>query len=136
MMDRIETQLAIHAPVEDVFDAITHPENIPLYAPGIQEAHQEGPQAPEAAGNLLDLVTRSGRHMEGRIVDREPNKGWAIEDENGTVARWALEGTPDGCIATYTLEGDFEPEQEQRIRSEMRAKIARLVLDLEEAKGG
>lgn len=133
-MDRIETQLAIHAPIDDVFDAITHPENIPLYAPGIEEAHQQGPAAPEAAGNLLDLVTRSGRHLNGEIVDREPNRAYAVEDENGTVARWALEESQDGVVATYTLEGDFDHEEEKRLRSEMRAKIARLVLDLEEGR--
>lgn len=131
-MDRIETQLAIQAPIDNVFEAITHPENIPLYAPGIEEARQEAPEAPEAAGNLLDLVTRSGRHMQGKIVDREANRGWTLEDENGTVARWALEETPEGVLATYVLEGDFEPAEEKRLRSEMRAKIARLVLELED----
>lgn len=134
-MDRIETQLAIHAPVDDVFEAITHPENIPMYAPGIEDAEQKPPSAPEAAGNLLDLVTRQGDHMQGEIVDREPNRSWAVQDENGTVARWQLEETEDGVLARYVLEGDFEPEKEQRLRSEMRAKLARLVLDLEEESG-
>lgn len=135
-MDRIETQLAIHAPLPNVFDAITHPENIPLYAPGIEEAHERRPQHPEAEGNLLDLVTRSGRRMDGRIVDRQPPKSWAVEDENGTVARWALEEAPDGVRATYALEGEFEPEQEQELRAELRVKIARLVLDLERSRAG
>ncbi len=130
-MDRIETQLAIDAPLEDVFEAITHPENIPLYAPGIDHARQKAPDAPEAAGNLLDLVTRSGDRIEGRILDREPQRSWAVEDENGTVARWALEQTDEGVLARYVLEGEFDPGREQQLRSELRTKIARLVLDLE-----
>ncbi len=132
-MDRIETQLAIHAAPDLVFEEITHPENIPLYAPGIEEAHQRPPQAPEAAGNLLDLITRSGQRMEGQILDRQAPRAWAVEDENGTIARWSLEEGEDGTLATFVLEGDFEPEQERELRSEMRAKIARLVLDLEQA---
>lgn len=132
-MDRIETQLAIHAPPDRVFEEITHPENIPLYAPGIEEAHQRPPEAPDAAGNLLDLITRSGDRMQGQILDRQANRSWAVEDENGTVARWSLEETDDGTVATFVLEGDFDPDTERELRSEMRAKIARLVLDLEQA---
>jgi uncharacterized protein YndB with AHSA1/START domain len=132
-MDRIETQLAIHADPDRVFEEITHPQNIPLYAPGIEEARQRPPEAPEAAGNLLDLVTRSGDQLEGEIIDRQANKIWAVEDENGTVARWRLEEGDDGTLATFVLEGDFDPEKERELRSEMRAKIARLVLDLEQA---
>ncbi len=130
VMARIETELAIHAPLEDVFEAITHPENIPLYAPGIEEAYQRGPSTPEAAGNLLDLVTRSGDRLAGRIVDRQPERSWVIEDENGTVARWALEKSEEGVLARFVLEGAFE-EREEVLRSEVRAKIARLVVDLE-----
>lgn len=132
-MDRIETQLAIHADPDRVFEEITHPENIPLYAPGIEEAHQRPPKAPDAAGNLLDLITRSGQQMEGEIVDRKANRAWAVEDENGTIARWRLEEGEEGTLATFVLEGDFDPETERELRSEMRAKIARLVLDLEQA---
>jgi uncharacterized protein YndB with AHSA1/START domain len=131
-MDRIETELAIHAPIEDVFEAITHPENIPLYAPGIDDVEPQPREAPDAAGNLLDLVTRGGNRLEGRVVDRQPLRRWAVEDENGTVARWALDEGDDGVRARYVLEGDFEPEEERRLRSEMRAKLARLVLDLED----
>lgn len=132
-MDRIETQLAIHAPPERVFEEITHPENIPLYAPGIEEAHQRPPPEPDAAGNLLDLITRSGDRLQGQILDRKANKAWAVEDENGTVARWALEESDEGTLATFVLEGEFDEETERELRSEMRAKIARLVLDLEQA---
>lgn len=132
-MARIETELAIHAPLEDVFEAITHPENIPLYAPGIEEARQRGPPTPDAAGNLLDLVTRSGDRLAGRIVDRQPQRSWAVEDENGTVARWALEEDDDGVLARFVLEGTFE-EDEDAMRSEVRAKVARLVVDLESTR--
>lgn len=131
-MARIETELAIHAPINDVFEAITLPANIPLYAPGIEEARQRGPPTPEAAGNLLDLVTQSGDRLKGRIVDREPQRAWAIEDENGTVARWALEESEEGVLARFVLEGPFEGE-EDAVRSEVRAKVARLVVDLESA---
>ncbi len=130
-MDRIETQLAIHAPLPHVYEAITHIENIPLYAPGIDEATELSAKAPDAAAGLLDLVTRSGRHIEGRVVEHEPNRTWVLQDENGTVARWGLEETREGTLATYILEGEFDPAQERALRSEMRAKIARLVLDLE-----
>lgn len=130
-MSRIETQLAIHAPPERVFEEITHPENIPLFAPGIDEARPRGGQAPDAATNMLDLVTRSGHHLDGRIVERTENEQLVIEDENGTVARWGLEESDEGTMATFVLEGDFDPETERELRSEMRAKIARLVLDLE-----
>jgi uncharacterized protein YndB with AHSA1/START domain len=130
-MSRIETQLAIHAPPDRVFEEITHPENIPLFAPGIDEAHTRGASAPDAATNMLDLVTRSGRHMNGRIVEEAENEEVVIEDENGTVVRWGLQETEEGTMATFVLEGEFDPETERELRSEMRAKIARLVLDLE-----
>lgn len=129
-MTRIETRLPIHVPVEQVFATISHIENIPLYAPGIREASGEG-ELPQAVDGLLDLVTRSGRHLHGKVIDAAPDRVWSIRDENGTTSRWELEKIRAGTFATHVLEGDFPPEREAELRSEIRAKIARLVIDLE-----
>ena len=85
---------------------------------------------------FLDLVTRSGRRMHGKIVQNFENHAFAVRDDNGTVARWELESSPEGVMANYSLEGDFDPALEPVLRSEMRAKLARLVLDLERQAAG
>lgn len=129
-MTRIETTLPIHAPLEVIYQAISHAENIPLYAPGIQEASSRSP-VEHLTESFLDLVTSSGRHLNGEVLVAEENRAFAIRDENGTIASWDLTPDADGTVASYALEGDFTDEQIPMLRSEMRAKLARLVLDLE-----
>ncbi|MDX1610914.1 MAG: SRPBCC family protein [Candidatus Thermoplasmatota archaeon] len=136
-MERVRTQFSVEASADLVYQAISHVENIPLYAAGITEAHAVGPEpgpdqriVPEAAENLVDLVTRSGRHMDARIIEAMPGRRWTVEDENGTRATWELIETDRGTLATYTLHGEFA-EDAARIRSEVRSKIAKLVLELE-----
>lgn len=133
-MERIETSFSTPLPAEQVYEALHAVENIPLFAPGIAEARpldEPFDAGLGAATNLVDLMTRRGRHLDAQVMDLEPGHLWEIEDENGTIARWELQERGGETQAIYTLEGAFHPEDLPALEAEVQAKLARLLTDLE-----
>jgi len=122
-----ETRVVVPAPLADVLDFLSSASNVPLFAPGIEEAHLLGGQD-RLQGAWLGLRTRSGRELRAQITHYHPNEGWTVVDERNTVAQMQVEPAKGGTLVTATLSGSWRPEAEARILAEWERKLADLRL--------
>lgn len=128
-MGHVETAFTVHLPPATLYRAISHVPNLALYAPGVAEAELvEGHGGP---GSLLDLTTKAGHQLYARVLEAEPPRRWTVEDERGVRTSWDLEPAEQGTLASLSIEGLPEDRTAEAVRSEVRAKVARLVLEVQ-----
>jgi hypothetical protein len=113
-----ETRVLVPGAPSDVFAFLSSVSNVPLFAPGIEEATllrgAEGMQ-----GASLGLRTRTGRELRAQITHFHAGESWTVVDERSTVAQIEVEDAPGGAtLVTATLHGNWRPEQERRIVAE------------------
>jgi hypothetical protein len=124
-----EQRVLIPAPIGAVFDFLSSASNVPLFAPGIDEAHLLGGQD-HLQGASLGLRTRSGRELRAQITHYHENEGWTVVDERSTVSQIQVEPTKGGTLVTATLSGQWKPADERRIFAEWERKLADLPANL------
>jgi hypothetical protein len=118
-----ETRVLVPAPVGEVFDFLSSASNVPLFAPGIDEAHLLGGQD-HLQGASLGLRTRSGRELRAQITHFHDNEGWTVVDERNTVSQIQVEAAPKGTWVTATLSGHWAAGTEARVFAEWERKLA------------
>lgn len=124
-MTVFEHRVHVRAPADEVFRFLSRPENVPLFAPGIEEAVLSGGVA-SLQGATLGLRTRTGRELRAQITHYHENENWTVVDERSTVAQVQVEPEQDGTRLTATLSGSWRPDQERIIRTEWERKMAEL----------
>lgn len=125
-MPTFEQRIHIRARPADVFAFLTRPENVPLFAPGIDEAVLAGGSA-GLQGSSLGLRTRSGRELRAQITHFHENEGWRVVDEHGTVAHVQVEPDErDGTLLTATLAGSWNPATAAAVQAEWEQKLGEL----------
>ncbi|HEX2023025.1 MAG TPA: SRPBCC family protein [Candidatus Thermoplasmatota archaeon] len=116
-MPTFESRVLIRAPPGDVFAFLSRPENVPLFAPGVEDAKLLGGAA-GLQGAWLGLRTRGGHELRAQITHFHEGSDWTVVDERDTVAQMQVEAAPEGTVLTATLKGHWRPEQEKRVRQE------------------
>lgn len=120
-----ETRVLVPAPLPEVFRFLSDAANVPLFAPGIDEAHLVG-GVNGLQGAHLGLRTRSGRELRAQVTHYHPDVGWTVVDERSTVAQMQVEEAPGGTLVTATLSGNWRPEQEKRVLAAWERLLAEL----------
>lgn len=130
-MVAVEQRVRVRAPFEEVFAFLSRPENVPLFAAGIDDAVLMGGAA-GFQGASLGLRTRSGRELRAQITHYHENEGWTVVDERASVSQMQVEPTDDGgTLVTATLTGNWRPDQAKRVVDEWERKLAELPARLE-----
>ena len=129
-MALFEQRVLVRAPVDEVFSFLSRPENVPMFAPGIEEASLSGGVA-DLQGASLALRTRSGRELRAQVTHYQPGVGWTVVDERATVSQVQVEAAEGGTLVTATLTGNWRPEQEKAVRGEWDRKLGELAGRLE-----
>lgn len=124
-----ETRVQLPAPVEVVFDFLSSAANVPLFAPGIEEANLLG-GSNRMQGASLGLRTRSGRELRAQITHFHDDEGWTVVDERSTVMQIQVEPARGGTLLTASLSGSWSSAAEKRILAEWERKLADLRLHL------
>lgn len=126
MVRIIENSVEIQAPVEEVFRFLASPENVSIFAPGIEEAVlARGESGTEGAS--LALTTRSGRHIGAQVVWLRENVGWAVADAHGTQNGWEFEDLGNGRTrATNSIRGNWPDAVADKVEAEAREKVQAL----------
>lgn len=132
-MKDIENRVEIGASPRTVFKAISDPEGVYRYVPGVRGATMLA-QGLNGVGTLVDLTTRHHRHLEAVVTAETKNHYFALQDSRGTVLEWELRATPHGTLAIERIHGDFGDRETSRIEAEARAKIFRLKAEIEGAR--
>lgn len=117
-----ETRVHINAEPDEVFRFLSQTSNVPLFAPGIEEAHLVGGEE-GLQGAWLGLRTRSGRELRAQITHYHDNESWTVVDERDTVSQIQVEHEPQGTRLTATLAGHWKPEHEKRVLAEWDRKV-------------
>lgn len=112
-----ESRVHVPAPLPEVFDFLSHPANVPLFAPGIEEATLVG-GAQGLQGASLGLRTRHGRELRAQITHFKQDDSWTVVDERATVMQVQVEPARGGTMVVATLHGNWRPQQEERIAAE------------------
>lgn len=112
-----EARVLVHAPLSDVFAFLSSTSNVPLFAPGVEEATLLG-GVHRLQGASLGLRTRNGRELRAQITHHKEDESWTVVDERSTVAQMQVEPVPGGTLVTATLSGNWRAEQEPRIVAE------------------
>lgn len=112
-----EARVFVPAPPSEVFDLLSSISNVPLFAPGIEEATLLG-GGQGLQGASVGLRTRSGRELRAQITHFHAHESWTVVDERSTVAQMQVEPAKGGTLVTATLHGNWRPEQEPRIVAE------------------
>lgn len=120
-----ELRILVPAPLPEVFRFLSDASNVPLFAPGIEEATLVG-GVNGLQGASLGLRTRSGRELRAQITHFHDDEGWTVVDERSTVAQMQVEDAPGGTLVTATLSGNWRPDQEKRTLAEWEDLVARL----------
>lgn len=120
-----ETRVLVPAPVGEVFGFLSSASNVPLFAPGIEEANLLGGQD-HLLGAWLGLRTHSGRELRAQITHYHEDEGWTVVDERNTVSQIQVEPAPGGTLVTATLSGTWRPATEKRVFAEWERKLADL----------
>lgn len=117
-----ERRVVVPAPPEEVFAFLASAPNVPLFAPGVEEATllsgAEGLQ-----GARLGLRTRAGRELPAQVTHFHANEAWTVVDARGTVSQMQVEPGDAGTVVTATLAGSWRPDQERRLVAEWDAKL-------------
>lgn len=124
-MSAREARIHLHAPLPEVFRFLSDAANVPLFAPGIEEAQLVGGVA-NLQGARLGLRTRGGRELRAQITHYHDDEGWTVVDERGTVSQMQVEHAEGGTLLTATISGNWRPEQEKRVLAEWEGKLAEL----------
>lgn len=125
MVRVIENRVEIPAPVDEVFRFLSSVENVPAFAPGIEEAVLAGGEH-GLEGSRLSLTTRSGRHIAAQITWFQAGRGWTVVDERETMNGWELEDVGGRTLATNYIRGDWPDHVADRIEAEAREKVHHL----------
>ncbi|GEM_PF-5376147 len=120
-----ETRVLVPAPLGEVFGFLSSASNVPLFAPGIDEAHLVGGQD-HLQGAWLGLRTRRGRELRAQITHFHEDEGWTVVDERNTVSQIQVEPVPGGTLVTATLSGSWSPAAEKGVFAEWERKLADL----------
>lgn len=128
-----ERRVRVRAPPEEVFAFLSAPENVPLFAPGIEDAKLVGGAA-RLQGASLGLRTTSGRELRAQITHFHAGEGWTVVDERSTVAQMQVEPAGrDETVVIATLAGNWRAEQEKRVLAEWDRRLAELPGRIERA---
>lgn len=131
-MSTRETRILVPAPLSEVFRFLSDAANVPLFAPGIEEAHLLG-GVNGLQGAHLGLRTASGRELRAQITHFHEDEGWTVVDERSTTAQMQVEAVDGGTMLTATLAGNWRPEQEKRLVAEWERKLDELPARMERA---
>jgi len=112
-----EMRVVVPAPLPEVFDFLSSVSNVPLFAPGIDEAVLLG-GAQGLQGASLGLRTRSGRELRAQITHFHADASWTVVDERSTVLQVQVEPSRGGTLVVSTLTGSWRPDQAARVVSE------------------
>lgn len=120
-----ERTLLLPARVQDAFAFLSNTSNVPLFAPGIDEATLLGGED-RLQGAWLGLRTRSGRELRAQVTHYHEDEQWTVVDERNTISQMQVEPHPRGTLLTASLSGRWSPEQEKRVVAEWERKLAEL----------
>ncbi|MEA3198628.1 MAG: Polyketide cyclase / dehydrase and lipid transport [Thermoplasmata archaeon] len=120
-----EMRVTVPAPPSVVFDFLSSAANVPLFAPGIDEANLLGGQD-RLQGAWLGLRTASGRELRAQITHFHEDEGWTVVDERNTVSQIQVEPAKGGTLVTATLSGNWSPATERRVFADWERKLADL----------
>jgi hypothetical protein len=112
-----EARVHVPAPPADVFAFLSSVSNVPLFAPGIEEATLVG-GVHRLQGASLGLRTRGGRELRAQVTHFKQDESWTVVDERATVAQMQVEPAQGGTLLTATISGNWRAEQEPRIVDE------------------
>lgn len=124
-MSTRENRILVPAPLSEVFRFLSDAANVPLFAPGIEEAHLVG-GVNGLQGAHIGMRTSSGRELRAQVTHYHDDEGWTVVDERSTTAQMQVEAVPGGTLLTATLAGNWRPEQEKRLVAEWERKLADL----------
>lgn len=91
---RIEGSAVIDRPVEDVWRFMTDLANTPKWDPGVLEVKQTS-SGPIGVGTTLQSRHTKERIMNERVIEYEPNRGFALEFTSGPFK---------GSSGSYSME--------------------------------
>lgn len=121
-----EMRVLIAAPPSEVFRFLSDAANVPLFAPGVEEAVLTG-GVNGMQGARLGLRTRSGRELRAQLTHYHDGEGWTVVDERSTIMQMQVEEARNGgTLVTATFRGAWPPEQEKRLVAEWERKLAEL----------
>ena len=120
-----ESRVLVPAPLPEVFRFLSDAANVPLFAPGVDEATLTG-GVNGIQGALLGLRTHSGRELRAQVTHFHEDVGWTVVDERATVAQMQVEPAEGGTLVTATLAGNWRPDQEKRVVAEWERKLSEL----------
>src|SRR5260221_11205758 len=115
-MARIEINLVINRPVEEVFAFVSNSENLPRWISTVLECKKTSKGPLGVGGTFSSRLTFLGREFDGNLVvtEHEPNRIYASKMaevpfpletryilklvENATHVAFVVEGEPGGCF--------------------------------------
>lgn len=118
----IENRVEFEASPRAVFKAISAPENMPQYVPGVDRVEMLA-EGLDGVGTIVGLTTRRGRHLEAVVTGEAKNAFFALQDSRGTLLEWELRPTSTGTLAVQRILGDFAPGEATALEAEARTKL-------------
>jgi len=108
-MIRFEESMVINRPVDEVWDYLTHVENMPKWDRGVLEARQtsEGPASVGSTVQVRRQMLGRQRIAEFRLSEYAPNTRLALEAKRGHMtaqSRFTFEAVAGGTRLTQTSE--------------------------------
>ncbi len=98
---RLQSQVRIHRPIREVFEFVSSPEHLPLWATGVSGAQRTYP-GPMGVGAAFELRQNGTTHKEcWEVIEHEPPRTFAYRRLDGmsfTQCRYTLRNV-DGCTA-------------------------------------
>jgi len=109
-MARIEINLVINRPVEEVFEFVSNSENLPRWRSTVLECKQTSQGPLGVGGTFRSRLTFLGRQFDGNIVviEHEPNRIYASKMAEGPFpleTRYTLEPAENGTHVAFVVEG-------------------------------
>ncbi len=141
---RLHSRVAIRRPIREVFELISAPEHLPLWASGVAGAQRTCP-GPVGVGATFELLGEGTTHKEcWEVIKHEPPRTFAyrrLDASSFTQCRYTLHNV-DGCTAlgleVYAGAAVF-PEtshpQQQSAQRQLEADLGRLREVLESGVG-
>lgn len=112
-----EARVFVAAPLPEVFDFLSNVANVPLFAPGIDDAVLVG-GAQGLQGASVGLRTRAGRELRAQITHFHQDESWTVVDERSTVLQVQVEPERGGTMVVAQLSGNWRPIQERTVVAE------------------